>query len=239
MEYFIIDQNSIVIDPSGSQSLAGSTPTEQDNNSGDKADHKWTANQTKLLIDFYKKYKPKVGSFEIKTIKRMWQKIASEVSNYSKVTILPHNCENRWRVLDRNYKKYIEQKNSTGQGRAYFEYAEEMEELFGKKKSIKPQLLLSTETISVPDHSYNKENSVENNLTAKTSQDTEKTCNADRKIIKKRKTSVIEQIRQDRLAYHTKRLQQEERKIEEIKKRNELIIERNNILSNQHCCKNN
>lgn len=42
----------------------------------------------------------------------MWQKIATEIST--------HNYENRWR--DRNYKKYVEQKSSTVQERAYVEY---------------------------------------------------------------------------------------------------------------------
>nr|CAI5837042.1 unnamed protein product [Callosobruchus analis] len=47
--------------------------------------------------------------------------------------VAPSNCENRWRVLERNYKRFIDNQNQTGGGRMFFEFSKEMESLLGKK----------------------------------------------------------------------------------------------------------
>ena len=42
-------------------------------------DDKWGRNETKILMDLYAKYKKRTGTFEVKTIKILWQKIAEEL----------------------------------------------------------------------------------------------------------------------------------------------------------------
>ncbi|KAI4456750.1 hypothetical protein MML48_8g00017049 [Holotrichia oblita] len=79
-------------------------------------------------------------------MKKLCELLAEEISTQTERHFSPQDCENRWRVLDRNYKKYIDNKNNTGSGRRYFEFAEEMGELFGKKTNIFPELLLSSDT---------------------------------------------------------------------------------------------
>lgn len=98
-----------------------------------KADFKWTANQNRLLLDLYKKYRNKVGSFGLKNLKQMWQKIANELKTELKIEVTDVNCQNRWKVVERNYKKYVDNTNSTGRGRKYFEYVEEMEVYWEKR----------------------------------------------------------------------------------------------------------
>lgn len=101
-----------------------------------KTDFKWSVNQTKELLDLYKLYKSKVGTLEIKTLKQMWMKIALELRKKQNIVVTDANCLNRWKVMERNYKKYIENENSTGRGRKYFEYIQEMEDILGKKNQF-------------------------------------------------------------------------------------------------------
>ncbi|CAH1099682.1 unnamed protein product [Psylliodes chrysocephalus] len=107
----------------------------------------WTKSNTLVLLDVYQKYRTKVGTLEIRNFKRMWEIISSELKTRG-VMVLENNCENRWRVLERNYKKYVDNKKKTGRGRSFFEYADEMEQILGKKKNINPTVVLSTQTVS-------------------------------------------------------------------------------------------
>lgn len=77
----------------------------------------------------------------------MWAIISEEMSQTYKMKINPNNCENRWRVLERNYKKYVENKKGTGRGKKYFEFSEEMDQIFAHKKNVHPEILLSSEDV--------------------------------------------------------------------------------------------
>nr|XP_022910901.1 uncharacterized protein LOC111421939 [Onthophagus taurus] len=99
----------------------------------------WTVNSTKLMIDLYKKYRHKVGGIEIRNLKKMWELIAEELNKNYKLNVSANNCDNRWRVLERNYKKCIDNAHKTDRGRKCFEFETEMNEVFGKKKNIIPK----------------------------------------------------------------------------------------------------
>lgn len=107
-----------------------STATEDENDY-----HTWTHGATKFLIELYKEHRNSVGSFQIKTMKRLWEMIAEEINKAIGLNISAAHCENRWKVLERNYKKYIDNNKNTGRGRKDFEYSNEMEEIFRKKKT--------------------------------------------------------------------------------------------------------
>ncbi|KAL1489285.1 hypothetical protein ABEB36_014212 [Hypothenemus hampei] len=94
----------------------------------------WTSNQTKLLLDLYKKYIKQLGTLKMKSLKTMWAQIAVEISTILDITITAKNCENRFKVLDRNYKKFVDNQSGTGRGRKVFEFANEMIDLYEKKK---------------------------------------------------------------------------------------------------------
>ncbi|KAJ8913773.1 hypothetical protein NQ315_002679 [Exocentrus adspersus] len=226
--------------PSTSNTSRAST-----SNNSRTVDFKWSVMETKLLIDLYEQYKKKVGTLEIKTIKQMWQRISEKLSEILNTIVTPANCENRWRVLDRNYKKYVDDQKSTGQSRKYFEYAQEMERLFGNKKSIHPPILLNSENIHVPEPETIQENEENMTVEASTSGVTEKepAKNQNKKIPlhvhksnpRKRKVTPLENIRQERHSYHNKRLEIEREKVQELKRRNDLLKERNNILKEYQC----
>ncbi|KAJ8964434.1 hypothetical protein NQ314_004913 [Rhamnusium bicolor] len=71
----------------------------------------------------------------------------------TKTRISGTSCENRWKVLERNYKKYIDNSKLTGRGRKVFEYADITHTILGSKKNIHPVLLLSSNTINTPEES--------------------------------------------------------------------------------------
>ncbi|KAL1498421.1 hypothetical protein ABEB36_009227 [Hypothenemus hampei] len=111
---------------------------------------------------------------------------------------------NRWRVVERGYKKFIDNKNKTGRGKKFFEYEQEMDEMFSWKKNVNPVILLEASTIDIVEREAevavfdaNKSNihvsSVE-------------------------RVFVLQKSREDRKEYYNKRVKIEEEKLFEIKR---------------------
>lgn len=96
-----------------------------------------------------------MGSIKIRNLKKMFEIIARELELKLKVKVTPSNCENKWKVLERAYKKYVDNNTATGRARRDFEYAEEMSEILGKKRNIKPSLLLSSESTDIIEENVN------------------------------------------------------------------------------------
>ncbi|XP_072388205.1 uncharacterized protein [Diabrotica undecimpunctata] len=109
-----------------------------------KTDNFFTRGKILKLLEFYKKYRDRVGSYEIRNIKKLWEVIARDLSNEFKITIAPNKCENKFRVLERSYKKIVTNNSQTGRGRKVFEYQEVMDDIFEKKKNVYPTILLSS-----------------------------------------------------------------------------------------------
>lgn len=218
--------------------------------------YKWAHQNTLLFLDLYKKYREQVGSLKIKNLKKMFEEIAKEIQSITKTNISGTNCENRWKVLERNYKKYLDNSKLTGRRRKMFDYADIMHGILGKKRNIHPVLLLSSNTIDVPEGSARDEimetsmeaepNTIEqvneqvNSVTeikqkavapeikrkAKTV-----TSNVLRKNEKSRtlKSNLLREIRTDRKEYYKKRLEIEEKNHLERKRKN-YLLEKHNIL---------
>ncbi|KAI4463218.1 myb/sant-like dna-binding domain [Holotrichia oblita] len=108
----------------------------------------WTHGTTVTLIELYGKYRNRVGTLELRNMKKLWELVAIEINKQFNTNYSAAHCENRWRVQERNYKKFVDNNNSTGRGRKCYEYAEAMENIFGKKKNIYPEILLSANTVS-------------------------------------------------------------------------------------------
>lgn len=214
----------------------------------------WSQNNTKIFLDLYKQYKPKVGTFQIKTLKKLWEILAKELNKILKTNMSPGHCENRWRVLERAYKKYIDNINKTGQGRKYFEYSEDMDEIFKGKKNVKPSILLSSTTVEkMPeDESLSQDVFPPEPSTSKTAPKVGPTkpslIKSENVNLIKRKTPVVNRnltlanMRKDRKEYYEKRLNIEREKIDVqnekvklMKEKNDLLKERNNILRNHKC----
>ncbi|KAJ8916399.1 hypothetical protein NQ315_014609 [Exocentrus adspersus] len=88
------------------------------------------------LIALYKKYKPRLGTTEVRSMKKMFQHIARDMSNIYKVTISADKVENKWKVLERTYKKVNDNNNKTGRGRKIFDFEDDFDEIFEKKRVL-------------------------------------------------------------------------------------------------------
>ncbi|XP_050516629.1 uncharacterized protein LOC126891495 [Diabrotica virgifera virgifera] len=107
----------------------------------------WTTNQTKVLIYLYRKYKPKVGTLQIRNLKKLWELIANEINKNLLLNVSPSHSENKWRVLERGYKKFIDNQNKTGRGRKFFEFKDEIDSIFKKRGNVHPEILASTSKV--------------------------------------------------------------------------------------------
>lgn len=174
----------------------------------------------------------------------MWTQIAKELQNLLNNKIISSQCENRWRVVERGYKKFIDNQTSTGRGKKYFEYQEELENILGRKKNIFPELLLKSNTINLPPlneevHLENGENHL-NVAEAEvhkeyTSKPSTSATSAKNKRFRKRRVTLLESLNSDRKKYYEERIAVEKQKVEQMKIRNELIMERNAILKEKRC----
>lgn len=88
----------------------------------------WTTPATMRLIHYYKKFRPHVGTLQVKNLRRLFEIICQKVNKDMKSNYTTSNCENRWRVLQRKYKKYALSGSKNKRAR-HFEFAKEMAEL--------------------------------------------------------------------------------------------------------------
>lgn len=191
----------------------------------------WSHNYTLSLIDLYKLLRKKVGSFEIRSMKRFWEVLASKINKLHGTNFLPANCENRWRVIERNYKKYVDDSQKTGRGRKVFEYANEMDEIFREKRNINPELLLSSDTTDhLPrerqEHNYssNGNNTIEQVSSGQNSElqteveltnpSTSKNTFPIRKKSVVQKSSHLEMMRKDKKEYYAQLLKIHRERVE-------------------------
>lgn len=221
----------------------------------------WTTQNTKILLDLYKLFRKQVGTMKIRNFKKMWEAISHEMKQKYQIYVTPGHCENRWRVLERNFKKYVDDSKKTGMGRKHFEYHEEMYDVLGKKKNVCPQLVLSTQTIDQnkndtekPRTSISSNPDVSTEVAAKTTKATtvslaEVTSKDEPTIAKKNKitvtrrsvtknSDVLEKIRCDKRVYQENRIKYEKEKSDKLfnleREKVDIQITRNNLLKEKN-----
>lgn len=193
----------------------------------------------------YQKYRTKVGTAQIKNLKKLWEILAQELNKLLKTNLSPSNVENRWRVLERAYKRHIDNQNKTGQGKKYFEYMEEMDLIFRGKKNVNPVILLSSESIEKMPEDKEEEwvgSPATPSSLCSISQRKEDSLKRKRTPVLNRNLTLAH-MRRDRREYHEARLSIEREKLDLLKAKNKamedknlLLKERNEILKNKICC---
>lgn len=96
------------------------------NNKHSNIDEKavWTDDGTKLLISMVNEYRPLVGkSMLLKTKRKMWEKISKEFEQNG-YGISSTQAENKFKSLERGYKKKICHNSKTGRDRAKCQFEE-------------------------------------------------------------------------------------------------------------------
>lgn len=186
----------------------------------------WSDNATKSLIDCYKMYRKKVGSLEVRNMKRMWEILAVKINEIHRTNFTAGHCENRWRVLERNYKKVVDNNKKTGRGRKNFEYQEQFDEIYVNKRNIHPELLLATDTVQEMPISFEISEQLDiaqeqSTSIPSTSNDRPIDNNSEANVTqsrpKRRKTqtnSTLELMRKDRKDYYTEFLKIQRERLE-------------------------
>lgn len=72
----------------------------------------------------------------MKNRKQLWEQIAKILHEKHYGNFTGVQCENRWKVLERNYKK-TKDNNKTGRAPKFFEYEEHMDDIYIKKKEYR------------------------------------------------------------------------------------------------------
>lgn len=97
----------------------------------------WTSKATMCLISQYKKYRSMVGqSTHLRSLREMFEMISVEMQKYG-FYFSPQKCENKWRVLERKYKKILYREKLKKPGRmrhiGQWEYKKSLDEIFTDK----------------------------------------------------------------------------------------------------------
>ncbi|KAL1488210.1 hypothetical protein ABEB36_015167 [Hypothenemus hampei] len=199
---------------------------------------KWSRENTLLFLELYKKNRQHVGSLRMRNLKALYELIAQQLREITSQNISSENVSNRWKVLERGYKKYVDNAKKTGRGRQNFPYLEAMDDILGTKRNIKPILLLSSESVHTP--SLNLEENEEScQITSdKNIDDVPSTSEAVNKKItekypvpkrkrtyenKKLKFFILKEMRKERKDYYKESLQLKEKILEEKKRKNDIL----------------
>ncbi|CAG9812849.1 unnamed protein product [Phaedon cochleariae] len=220
---------------------------------GDTEELYFTRDRTLALIALYQKYKPKIGSSEIKNMRRMWEVIARDLSNQFKITVLPTKCENRWKVLERNYKKFIDNNNKTGRGAKFFEFEKEFDDIYGRKASIKPSFLLTSNSVLIPDRASTPQSepaagtsheaeqnivmlSIEDSSVGKENKNTEHSTMKRKRSVRtttssyKKRNDILLDMKNDLKKYYEEKSKRDEEKLDVSRKKYEDRVRRTNLI---------
>lgn len=112
-----------------------------------------------------------------------------------------------------------------------------MEDIYGKKKNVHPEILLGSEDVDMQELCPAEE-TVESESLEKNVSPEKVTPSVTPKVKKvtKRRPLTIEKMRFDRKAFYDEKLKLDREKLIEMKRRNNLIEERNAILNKIKCC---
>lgn len=97
--------------------------SEQHQEIDDQKTSRWDTNNTKFLLDRYKKYIELVRNRKIKSKNKMWDKIRQEFEDKN-IIFTATQIENRFKTLERRYKNYKDNTKATGRGKIAFEFKE-------------------------------------------------------------------------------------------------------------------
>ncbi|KAG8239799.1 hypothetical protein J437_LFUL019445 [Ladona fulva] len=210
--------------------------------------HFWTRRSTLLLLELYKVYRPQVGMSKIKTIKKMFEIISAELSARLCHKVSPAHCENRWKVLERGYRKFVDNAHKSGRGRKDFEFADIMSEILGGKKSIIPKPLTSLVTEDhlaehdpqeritnhkvddVPRDNDNRNSWATKERATRSATYILQALKHERKQFFKKKLELQEKKLQEKMKYMEKKLKLEEMKVVEERRRSETLQQSNILL---------
>nr|XP_054934306.1 uncharacterized protein LOC126544917 [Dermacentor andersoni] len=103
----------------------------------------WSSRKTKFFISKYSEMKDLVGrSRALRTRKLLWLKLAELLNEEFSCNLTATQVQNKWKSLDRSYKKSKKENSSSGHHRVSCEHEQELADILEKQHSVNPTLLL-------------------------------------------------------------------------------------------------
>lgn len=76
--------------------------------------------------------------------KKVWMKIATQLTKTTGKKITPEQVDNKWKGFKKTYKKIKDHNNTSGSDRKQWEFFNAMDDLLGKKPEITPVAVCSS-----------------------------------------------------------------------------------------------
>ena len=106
----------------------------------------WTKSATHALLHVVKDKQSELKDKITKT-KTVWKEVAL-LLQVELPGVTPDQCSQKWRNLQQQFKKYVDNSNKTGRGRMTKpEFFDEIGEIMGNSHTVKPQYVFDTESV--------------------------------------------------------------------------------------------
>ncbi|KAG9484881.1 hypothetical protein GDO78_008144 [Eleutherodactylus coqui] len=105
----------------------------------------WTTAGVKLLIVTYSEYAHCFQSAKYKK-KDVWHTISERLQEHG-YNVTGEQCNNKWKLLMKQYKNVVDNNAKSGRSRISCRYYDELEEALGRSKEINPQITLNNSEI--------------------------------------------------------------------------------------------
>ncbi|XP_062571769.1 uncharacterized protein DDB_G0280579-like [Saccostrea cucullata] len=192
----------------------------------------WTKERSKVLLH---EYRERYLQFNSPTQKKktLWREICQVINTETKSTFTSQQVEGRFKTMLSSYRKYKDAKKRTGTERKEYEFASEMDDIFGNSHSTTPAFVVESSSTSTstatthrsrakePSPSTSSSSESVTNTESESSKDNEKQINEGKAGRRKRKhhpTTGASQLI-DFLKCYTEKREEEDRKKEEEEKR--------------------
>ncbi|XP_077501597.1 uncharacterized protein LOC144112656 isoform X2 [Amblyomma americanum] len=104
----------------------------------------WSERKSRFLITKYKEAKDNIGrKGGFRTKKAMWEKLTDQINSEFGCHLTPLQVENKWKTMERAYKKSKAKNGSSGHSRAACLYERELSEVLEREHHITPVALLA------------------------------------------------------------------------------------------------
>lgn len=186
----------------------------------------WTKERSKLLLN---EYKERYSQFNSPTQKKkaLWTEICQVINAETQSTFNSQQVEGRFKTMLSSYRKYKDAIKRTGSERKEYEFASEMDEVFGNCHSTNPTFVVESSSTSTSNPKTQKSrakepspssssDSTDNNEESSSSKDNNKQTDVGKSGGRKRKhpTTGASQLI-DFLRYYTEKREEEDKKKEE------------------------
>ncbi|XP_017486080.1 PREDICTED: uncharacterized protein LOC108374612 [Rhagoletis zephyria] len=183
----------------------------------------WVEAPVKLMLALIEELRPKVGkSASVKNKTKIWkiitERMAAEGYNFSTAQI-----ENKFRTMERNFKRTNLHNKQTGRNRQTCPYQNELEKVLGEQRGINPDFVLDNEELEGIARNAGPPPESSSDVDPSTNDDVPSCAPKRRKVASNERTyQKLEEMARERKEYHSKVLVLLEKKEQRAQRKEEM-----------------